>query len=93
MGVRNSWETLERRVTFSRPAVSSCSSTRVCRYCKRLSNHISNILDYTEIAEGSLAPAQEEYMITSVLVDVVTATAIQSAKNQLELMSISRLMP
>ncbi len=52
---------------------------------KRLSNHISNILDYTEIAEGSLAPAQEEYMITSVLVDVVTATAIQSAKNQLEL--------
>ena len=52
---------------------------------KRLSNHISNILDYTEIAEGSLTPAQEEYMITSVLMDVVTTTAIQSAKHQLEL--------
>ena len=38
---------------------------------KRLSSHISNILDYTEIAEGSLTPAQEEYTITSVLVDVV----------------------
>lgn len=52
---------------------------------KRLSNQISNILDYTEIVEDSLTPAQEEYSITSVLVDVVTTTAIQSAKNQLEL--------
>ncbi len=52
---------------------------------KRLSSHISNILDYTEIAEGSLTPAQEEYTITSVLVDVVTTTALQSTKHQLEL--------
>ncbi len=52
---------------------------------KRLSTQISNILDYTEIAEGSMTPAREEYRITSVLVDVVTTTAIQSGKNQLEL--------
>ncbi|MCI8816262.1 MAG: response regulator [Angelakisella sp.] len=52
---------------------------------KRLSNQISNILDYTEIAEGSLTPAREEYRITSVIYDVLTTTSMQSGKNQLEL--------
>ena len=52
---------------------------------KRLSNQISNILDYTEIAEGSLMAAKEEYMITSVLNDVITTTAIQNGKPQLEI--------
>ena len=29
---------------------------------KRLSNQINNMLDYTEIVEGTLTPAKEEYM-------------------------------
>ena len=33
---------------------------------KRLSNQINNMLDYTEIVEGTLTPAREAYMITSV---------------------------
>lgn len=52
---------------------------------KRLSSQINNILDYTEIAEGTLAPAKEEYMITSVLNDVITMTAVQSGRQQLEI--------
>lgn len=52
---------------------------------KRLSNQINNMLDYTEIVEGTLIPAREEYMITSVLNDVLTMTAMQSSRNQLEL--------
>lgn len=52
---------------------------------KRLSSQINNMLDYTEIVEGTLASAKEEYMITSVLNDVVTMTAMQSNRNQLEL--------
>ena len=32
---------------------------------KRLSNQINNMMDYTEIVEGTLVPAKEEYMITS----------------------------
>lgn len=52
---------------------------------KRLSNQINNMLDYTEIVEGTLIPAKEEYMITSVLNDVITMTAIQGSRNQLEL--------
>ena len=52
---------------------------------KRLSNQINNMLDYTEIVEGTLAPAKEEYMITSVLNDVITMTALQSNRQNLEI--------
>lgn len=52
---------------------------------KRLSNQISNMLDYTEIMEGTLTPARKEYMITSVLNDVITMTALQSNRQHLEL--------
>lgn len=52
---------------------------------KRLSGQINNILDYTEIVEGTLTPAKEEYMITSVLNDVITMTAVQSGRQQLEI--------
>ena len=52
---------------------------------KRLSNQINNMLDYTEIVEGTLTPAKEEYMITSVLNDVITMTALQSNRQHLEL--------
>lgn len=52
---------------------------------KRLSSQINNILDYTEIVEGTLVPAEEEYMITSVLNDVITKTAMQSSRQQLEM--------
>lgn len=52
---------------------------------KRLSSQINNMLDYTEIVEGTLAPAEKEYMITSVLNDVITMTALQSNRQHLEL--------
>ena len=52
---------------------------------KRLSSQISNMLDYTEIVEGTLTPAKEEYMITSVLNDVITMTALQSNRQHLEI--------
>lgn len=52
---------------------------------KRLSSQINNMLDYTEIVEGTLTPAREEYMITSVLNDVITMTALQSNRQHLEL--------
>ena len=51
---------------------------------KRLSSQINNMLDYTEIMEGTLTPAKKEYMITSVLNDVITATALQSSRQHLE---------
>ncbi|MDE7006618.1 MAG: sensor histidine kinase, partial [Lachnospiraceae bacterium] len=51
---------------------------------KRLSNQINNMLDYTEIVEGTLTPAREAYMITSVLNDVITMTAMQNS-HQLEM--------
>lgn len=52
---------------------------------KRLSNQISNMIDYTEIVEGTLMSAREEYMITSVLNDVITMTAMQGNIHQLEM--------
>ena len=52
---------------------------------KRLSSQINNMLDYTEIVEGTLTPAKEDYMITSVLDDVITMTALQSNRQQLEM--------
>lgn len=52
---------------------------------KRLSNQINNMLDYTEIVEGTLTPAKKEYMITSMLNDVLTTTALQSNRQHLEL--------
>ncbi len=52
---------------------------------KRLSNQINNMLDYTEIVEGTLTSVKEPYMITSVLNDIITMTAMQSSKHQLEM--------
>ncbi len=52
---------------------------------KRLSNQINDMLDYTEIVEGTLTPVKEKYMITSVLNDVITMTGMQSGRHQLEL--------
>lgn len=52
---------------------------------KRLANQISKILDYTEIVEGTLTPAKEKYMITSILNDVITMSAMQSDRNHLEI--------
>lgn len=52
---------------------------------KRLSSQINNMLDYTEIVSGTLIPAKEEYMVTSVLNDVITTTALQSNRHNLEL--------
>jgi signal transduction histidine kinase/CheY-like chemotaxis protein/HPt (histidine-containing phosphotransfer) domain-containing protein len=52
---------------------------------KRLSNQINNMLDYTEIVEGTLTPAKEPYMITSIFNDIITMTAMQSSKHQLEM--------
>ncbi len=52
---------------------------------KRLSNQINNILDYTEIVEGTLTSAKEAYMITSLLNDVITTIAMQNSRHQLEL--------
>ncbi|MCI9168885.1 MAG: response regulator [Dorea sp.] len=52
---------------------------------KRLSGQINNILDYTEIVEGTLTQAKEEYMITSVLNDLITMTAMQSSRQKLEI--------
>ncbi len=52
---------------------------------KRLSSQINNMLDYTEIVEGTLTPVKQEYMITSVLNDVITMTALQSNRQHLEL--------
>ena len=51
----------------------------------RLSNQINNMLDYTEIVEGTMRSAKEEYMITSVLNDVITMTALQSNLQHLEI--------
>lgn len=52
---------------------------------KRLSNQINNMLDYTEIVEGTLTPAKEPYRITSIFNDIITMTAMQSSKHQLEM--------
>ena len=52
---------------------------------KRLSNQINNILDYTEIVEGTLSSAKETYMITSLLNDVITSTAMQNSRHELEM--------
>ncbi len=52
---------------------------------KRLSSQINNILDYTEIVEGTLTSAKEAYMITSLLNDVITTTAMQNSRHQLEI--------
>ncbi len=61
---------------------------------KRLSNQINNMLDYTEIVEGTLVAAKKEYMITSVLNDVITSTALQVNRQHLELVfDIDPTMP
>ncbi len=50
-----------------------------------LSNQINNMLDYTEIVEGTLTPSKEPYTIASILNDIITMTAMQSSKHQLEM--------
>ena len=52
---------------------------------KRLSNQIVNMLDYTEIMEGTLTPAKEPYRIVSVFNDLITLTAMQGSSHQLEM--------
>ena len=53
---------------------------------KRLSGQINNILDYTEIVEGTLTAAKEPYMIASVVNDVIAITALQNSdRNRLEM--------
>ncbi len=52
---------------------------------KRLSSQINNILDYTEIVEGTLTAEREKYSLTSVINDVITMTAVQSSRNHLEM--------
>lgn len=52
---------------------------------QRLSSQINNMMDYTEIMEGTLTPAKEDYMITSVLNDVITTAALQSNRQRLEI--------
>lgn len=52
---------------------------------KRLSDQINNMLDYTEIVEGRLTPSKEPYMFTSIFNDIITLTAMQSKKPQLEM--------
>lgn len=52
---------------------------------KRLSNQIVNMLNYTEIMEGTLTSAKEPYRIVSVLNDLITMTAMQSNRHQLEM--------
>ncbi len=52
---------------------------------KRMSTLINNMLDYTEIVEGTLTPSMHEYMITSVLNDVITMSVIQGGSSQLEM--------
>lgn len=52
---------------------------------KRLSNQINNMLDYTEIVEGTLTAVKEEYMPTSLINDVITTTAVQNSRHKLEM--------
>ncbi len=52
---------------------------------KRLSSQINNIMDYTEIVQGTLIPAKEPYMLNSVINDVITTTSMQSNRQQLEI--------
>ncbi|MCI8784518.1 MAG: response regulator [Dorea sp.] len=52
---------------------------------RRLSNLINNMMDYTEIVEGTLVPVKEQYRFTSVLNDVLTIMAVQNGSSQLEM--------
>lgn len=52
---------------------------------KRLSHQINNMMDYTEIVSGTMTSAKEEYMITSVLNDVITTSALQTNRQHLEM--------
>ena len=52
---------------------------------KRLSSQINNMLDYTEIVEGTLTSAEEPYRITSILNDIVTMAAAQNNRHHLEM--------
>ena len=52
---------------------------------RRLSNLINNMMDYTEIVEGTLVPVKEQYRFTSVLNDVLAIMAVQNGSSQLEM--------
>lgn len=52
---------------------------------KRLSNQINNMIDYTEIVEGTLTAIKEEYILTSVINDVITLSAVQNSRRNLEM--------
>lgn len=52
---------------------------------RRLSAQINNILDYTEIVGGTLTASKESYMISSVVNDLITMTAMQNNTHGLEI--------
>lgn len=52
---------------------------------KRLSGQINNILDYTEIVEGTLSATNKSYAITSVMNDIITMMAQQNSGSKLEM--------
>lgn len=52
---------------------------------RRLSGQINNMLNYTEIVEGTLTSAKEPYRITSVLNDIITMAAGQNSRQHLEM--------
>lgn len=52
---------------------------------RRLAGQINDILDYTEIETNTLVPVREHYMISSVLNDAVTMTAVQYKESRLEI--------
>lgn len=52
---------------------------------KRLSGQINNILDYTEIVEGTLSALKEPYLITSLMNDVIAMAAPQNGGDKLEM--------
>ena len=52
---------------------------------KRLSGQINNMLDYTEIVEGTLSATKKPYVITSVMNDIITMMALQNGGSKLEM--------
>lgn len=52
---------------------------------KRLAGQINDILDYTEIVSNTLVSVDEQYMVPSVLNDVISMLAVQNKKNHLEI--------
>lgn len=52
---------------------------------KRLAGQINDILDYTEIVEGTLVVTNENYMPSSIVNDIITTAIIQNNDNSIEM--------